>query len=595
MTKHEEHLAKGFDEDIAMFRKSVNTLFKDDFNGTQNEPHSVHDKFDDLFSKDTFVISKEDLEMLNNDVRKHMVYVTDEEQWEDEEDNNDVGNDDVGNDVDVDVDDGEQNDAKSYEDENSDVDVKRPILPDNIDDTVDSDAEYDNTHFLYDPPNKYKDKILIYLLKLSPIVAIALIILFLTGIFTTDTIPNIPSTNMNPFLSHKLFVLEEEVKAFQNIGDKVSNLQKEIHDLNSKIDNLKVSSSSGINPGSNNLIDSMFDKVNKLESNIDSLSALFTKELLNKENKMIEKQQVPPKVSIQQQQKQKQQQPLSVKYFNIANKCSIIRQLTSYPPFDRQRRRKSLQSRIIHGFPDFIRRFWNGGPNTLPRYKTLGNIKLLSSANSPRNVLVESPTSFWQNPSSNSPIYFTININEPIKLHEIGIYHSKIPPQFNKLNDTVNLNLKKRWFNSAPKNVEILVRPINEEFQLMNKKMSEFFNQDLKFKVHKGTLINSNKTENWKNWIRIGELEYDINLNKAYQTLSWSNSKIKQDISKFHIQDIMFIIHSNWNDEMVVLDTIRIFQLDDDLEEINVTNNNYNYGDESEVIFLGEEQISDVN
>ncbi|OUT23375.1 hypothetical protein CAS74_001693 [Pichia kudriavzevii] len=109
-----------------------------------------------LFGKDTFVLSPEDLEILNNDVQRQIL---DEEE--------DLFGDSHEEEK-IQKSTGEQHKLKlggSREDPEEVKGSKRFK-------SVDPDAEYDQTHFLYDPPTKYKNR---FILFLTPLLIVALL------------------------------------------------------------------------------------------------------------------------------------------------------------------------------------------------------------------------------------------------------------------------------------------------------------------------------------------------------------------------------------------------------------------------------------
>ncbi|GAV26803.1 hypothetical protein PMKS-000259 [Pichia membranifaciens] len=476
---------------------------------------------------------------------------------------------------------------------------------------IESDTELDNTHFLYDPPLKYKEKFLMYMLKSSPLLIVGLFLLFVSSFVTKDALVNLkmlnpftPSSNLSPFLSHKIYLLEEDVKSLrklEGLGEKMNSIESGFKQLQDHINKLEFSiSSKDMIDANQNVVNPLFEKLNDLERKVDTLSKDMTRDIVDKKFLKEMKGQLVKysgdQVEHANQAKDTKLHKVSSKFYNIANNCRVSLQLTSYPPlsqYKRDKRRKTIQSRIIHGFPDFMKRMLNPGNSQSgnPIVKTLANIKLLSPSNSPRNVLLEHPSLFWQSVSSAMPVYLTVQAPAPIKVHELGIYHSRLPPNMNLVDDAAKADIRKRWFNTAPKNVEFLVRPIATEQRAMKKAMGAFYNQDLKFDISRKV-----KEDSLVGWVRVGELRYDINSNRAYQPLIWNN-EVKLEITKWDITDFMVVIHSNWGDEVVVLDTLRIFQLEDtkSLEYDNpIDTGIYPDGSdnfaEDEVIYLGEEK-----
>lgn len=667
-------------DDLKRLKASVKKLFSD--GGLKNANAKKHEPtdhaFDALFTKETFVLSEEDLKMINGDLNKQMAiegfkelvsddvypetggkydgfnghdddnmdkysgnyYDGSENVYEGDYDNSDLLDDevserkvdDIGVSSDTDFSDFEKHEYENYT-ENYDKRANK-LLPDNLtkpiarppkinelgsngDTILESDTELDNTHYLYDPPLKYKEKFLMYMLKSSPFIIIGLLLLFILGLAAEDSLASFNSINpftptsslsLNPFFSHKMYLLEEDVKSLKKLekfGDQLKVFEIEFQNIKDHISKLEYAVSASSNSeSSNDVVNPLFDKLNQLEQKVDILSKKLNQEISDKSILKEMKGQLAKYSDLAQFENKNhvlnsKLHKISTKFFNIANKCHVVRQLTSYPPlsqYKKEERRKSIQSRIIHGFPDFMKRMLNPnkGLSSFNKVRTLANIKLLSSANSPRNVLSENPTLFWQNVASAMPIYLTIQAPTPIRVHELGIYHSRLPPNFHLLDDITKADIRKRWFNTAPKNVEFLVRPIPAEQEPMKESMGLFYNQDLKFNVSRKV-----KADNLAGWVRVGELSYDINSNRAYQPLIW-NAEVKREITKWNISDFMLVIHSNWGDEIVVLDALRVFQLDDgqskeyngNLIEANSFQDSTDIAEftEDNVIYLGEEE-----
>ena len=653
-------------ENISRLKKSVRELFSEGpsrhgyDNGKKHEP--TGGTFDALFTKETFVISEEDLEMINGDLQKQMVVgefreLVSDDAYPEENVADEYGDDDYDYDDDYDEKDsvfakkmslisGDEEDDDRLEDSNDnrfsgfekqeyDRYTGNPdkhnnqILPDIFGESntkskqdrshgpfdeadIESDTELDNTHFLYDPPLKYKEKFLMYMLKSSPLLIVGLALLLVSSFMTKDSLANLktlnpftPSSSLSPFLSHKIYLLEEDVKSLrklEGLGEKMNSIESGFKHLQDHINKLEFSISSNDMINANqNVVNPLFEKLNELERKVDTLSKDMTRDIADKKFLKEMKGQLVKysgdQVEHPNQAKDTKLHKVSSKFYNIANKCHVSLQLTSYPPlsqYKRDKRRKSIQSRIIHGFPDFMKRMLNPGTSqsSNPIVKTLANIKLLSPSNSPRNVLLEHPSLFWQSVASAMPIYLAVQAPAPMKVHELGIYHSRLPPNMNLVDDTAKADIRKRWFNTAPKNVEFLVRPIATEQRAMKEAMGAFYNQDLKFNISRKV-----KEDSLAGWVRVGELRYDINSNRAYQPLIWNN-EVKLEVRKWDIIDFMVVIHSNWGDEVVVLDTLRIFQLEDtkSLEYDNPIDTGINPDGsvdnfaEDDVIYLGEEK-----
>lgn len=647
--------------DIDRLKTLAGTLFNnnnkhENLTFKKNEPTETDHYDNQLFTKETFVISDADLEMINEDVKNQLVidefkelnhndvypknyyendYYNDyEEVYNEKDTRNDYENveDELDQDDDTYFTELDKLSYKQFNNDNdndNDYDLNNDINePENESDhantkkDVDSDTDFDNTHFLYDPPFKYKEKFLVYLLKSSPLLIIVLVLFIISSIVSEDSILGIKNlfsssfsqqsenSKITPFLTHKVYLLEEEMKSLrklQKLNDKVTNIETEFFDLKNHITKLEINfSNNKINSNNdvddNILINPLFEKITRLESKVESLSKdlkdekldnhIIKNNLLNENN---DKKNNKHDTKIIHK--------LKSKYFNIAGQCNVIRQLTTYPPlsqYKREKRRKTIKSRIIHGFPDFIKRITNLSKTKQPPIvNTLGKIKLFSSANSPKNVLSEQPSLFWQNIASEMPIYFTVGIKEPIIIHELGIYHSRQQPNFKYIDDLNNKELQKRWYNSAPKNIEFLVKPILTEQKDMKNSISNIYNQDLKFNLNFKKKINP---EYLNGWIRIGEIKYDINSNRSYQPLIWSN-EMKIEMQKWHINEFMVIIHSNWGDEIVVLDTLRIFQQQEGMENgvendqigiVRYVDGHEGINHDDEVLFLGEDNQINV-
>lgn len=618
--------------EIEKVKKSALDLFNNSFKINTNNDEPTNNKINELFTKETFVISNDDLNMLNGEVEKQLIV----DKFKELDKNNKYPIDNLDNNSENDFSEDFNDNYDDYKDDeyytklenvryyvdddtefNSQIDE---INNKSSSDETQLDSELDNTNFLYDPPVQYKEKFLLYLLKSSPLLVIFIILIIVSSLASSDFLLNLKNflpnsflisnnENTNPFLNHKLYLLEEDVKSLknlQNLGTKFksiesdfSNVKDHISKLERFLSNTNQNTNQENNIANNYNLNSIFEKLNKLESKVESLSNDLNDEISNKIQLKELKDQLNRLSNIETNKKlNTKQNKLTTKYYNIAHKCHVIRQLTSYPSlqqYKKNKRRKSLQSRIVYGFPDFVKRLLNSSktPNKSSTINSLGNIKLLSSSNSPKNVLSEQPNLFWQNLASDMPIYLTVGLNEPIKIYELGIYHSRHQPHFNQLNESINKEIKNRWFKAAPKNVEFLVRPVSNELVKMKESLSKYFNQDLNF----GSSIKKNNNENLNNWVRVGNLDYDINSNRAYQPINWNN-EIKAEIAKWNIIDFMIIIHTNWGDEIVVLDTIRIFQFEnekkddpyDNMELITHDDDN-NINNDDEVKFLGEDEF----
>ena len=574
---------------------------------TEDEPEIDKDV---LFSKDTFVISLDDLQMINDDVQKqvniHRLDTEEEEQEYEEEEEN------IWDEDDWDDDPIHEYKETEYENPHEQTAPQNRVLPeDDSDLSLDSDAEYDNTHFLYDPPIKYKNKFILYLLKSSPVLIILIAIMVVSGMISNDTGFRIPSYSLSSsstsFLNHKLFILEEDMKSLkklQGLESKVTDIQNELDTLKFQVDKLEfivphTSDDESEHQHSQSLlqnnIHNAFDRMSELEKTVESLSKLIHEEL---EKKVLLSPSPPAGPVSDQESVSKGQRPglksgpgasrqyqTAQKYYNIANQCRILRQLTSYPSLAKiykPKHRKSFFSKVINGFPDTLARLYHSG-SLLPkrigtttnsqRLKLLGNMEPLSTANSPRNALLESPIMFWQNhmPSnSKSPIYFTFQLpvlQDNLKIHEVGVYHSKITPKLPNMNITEFQEMRKRWFKCAPKNMELLARlsPSTPQQTIDNlkKKLTKYHNQDLvNFQIN-NKKINDDQLQGW---LRVGEMEYDINKNSAYQTFAWP-TEVENWLAEESVQDVMIIIHSNWGDPLLVLDTVRVYAREKSVSE----------------------------
>lgn len=468
-----------------------------------------------LFGKDTFVLSPEDLEILNNDVQRQIL--------DEEEDLFDDSHEEEK----IQKSTGEQHKLKlggSREDPEEVKGSKRFK-------SVDPDAEYDQTHFLYDPPTKYKNR---FILFLTPLLIVALLSWYVYDKFNDQPI--------SPMMSHKLYVLEQDVSSLKHLTmlkDRVTNLEKQLSELRESFQSYNT-----LVPKNHCLSNEKIESIHTTQDQYPASIQAVTPLPIGSSSSLAST--LHPSLSLLQQ-------PHSLKYYNVIPKCQLHRYLTTFPPLPR--RRKSVLSRIIHGFPDFLKRSINP-----PSTNTIDGIKLLSSTNNPRNVLSES-AAFWQNPMS-EPIYFTITIPDPIHVHEVGIYHSRQPP----------IATKSRWFKAAPQNVELLIRPVPSDYENVLSIFSHL-NQDIKLNLK----IKNEKDA--KGWIRAGSMKYDIHQNRAYQPFVWS-TETRDALSGFYIQNIMFVIYTNWGDEMLALDTVRVYEAVERDSDSGV--------DDSEVPYLGE-------
>lgn len=616
--------------DIMRLKESVSALLKDESYNSKNIDFTTKDKdngplkFTEMVNKSTFVITDEDLKVLNEDMEKQLLInkfddfnSSDEDEYDDDyADNYDAQYDDEMINEDI----NEYENDKTVKESNH-LQPQNQVLSNPINDDIDSDADLDSTHFLYDPPIKYKDKFLIYVLKSSPLLVVGLIIFFLSGIISHESLLNFKhiahhnqDSNMTPFLTHKLYLLEEEIKSLkslENLGIEITNLHSDIESLKEHIQQIELMNPVVIESEDSSFISS-FNRMDKLEKKIDSLTEIINNELSNKDllenlkgqiNELSVKNKVnkpqlfsddwstyPSSGSMSNELlPHLRNKKLSLKYYNIANKCNVLRQLTSHPPLSErpQRRRKSFPDRIIHGFPDFLKRVWKSKNTNNSRaitqgLKTFGNIKLMSQFNSPRNALIEQSGLFWQNRACDMPLYYSIGMETPSKLHEVGIYHSRQEPSFIEQNEITDKDISTRWIHAAPKNVELLLRPESSQIKSMKTSLSRFYNQDLKFSSF---LPEIQKYE----WIRAGELEYDINSNRGYQPFVW-DTKIQKEIAKWDICELMLVIHNNWGDEIVALDTLRIFKIPDVSEDdiYEKESNAENFLDRVTTPFLGE-------
>lgn len=525
------------------FKHFVQDLYEDG-GIVDNDEHSR-----EIFSKETFVITEEDLEMVNHDVQ-HMLNQDVQEVLD--EDVQDLNQFDYNDDYDP--------DRSFYDDQDENLPVEEVVIDS-------SDGEFDDTHFMYDPPGKYKDRFLIYLLKASPLLILLVAVYLYASDFKNGDLPSIfGSSHPSPYINHKIYVLEEEInslKKLKNLDAKVDTISSEIAIIKQYIENLQH------NPELENKGQQVAEKLGTLESSIADIS--------DKIESIDVSVHTPEQVTSTVVQKpviHDATNKIVNKFYNIANKCSVVRKLTSVPW--RVRRRKTVKDRIIYGFPDFFNRVWNNHSKT-NSVKSLAGINLLSGSNHPKNALLDSPNKFWQIQASNMPVYYTVNIDEPISLHEVGIYHSRHVPN---VSGSIDADLRKRWFKCAPQNIEVLVRPIDSDVTSMKDSMKKYYNQDLKF--NKKMVARGGKE--LENWVRLGTVKYDVNSNNAYQDFKWSAS-IKTEISKFRVKELMIVVHSNWGDEIVVLDTLRIFE--NSVSELD----GYYDEDIDDVGYLGEESV----
>ncbi|GMM31500.1 hypothetical protein DAMA08_042450 [Martiniozyma asiatica (nom. inval.)] len=263
--------------------------------------------------------------------------------------------------------------------------------------------------------------------------------------------------------------------------------------------------------------------------------------------------------------------------YNVAKQAKVIRQLTSRP-LKRIRKRGLIVDRFLHGYPDLFRRLIRkiNSNTTIGWWDTitgsngssimgLGDINLISSQNTPKNLLVENPALIWQNRIENLPIYFTLGFNNGIKVREVGILHSKYPPSSYLNISAKEKNLfKKRWKDSSIKLVSLFIQPQNLDLVGdMKNNLQKFVNQD----INRHTFGNK---YSFDEWVRIGELEYSIDdQSPSYQAFPF-NADLVIELNNWLISKMMFVVHSNWGDkELVILDTVRVYEIEE-FGDVNV-------------------------
>lgn len=516
-----------------------------------------------IFTKETFVLSEKDLAIVNREVQQMLNEELEAEYYREEDDGD---YEDVTDEEEKEDDSYYHGEQSFYNDEEEDVsnyEKEAEVAPS---ESFDSDAEYDSTQYIYDPPNKYKDRYLLYLLKVSPILVALLAVYLYLGTYTGPGITTVfNSSAPSPYLNHKIFVLEEEISSLRklrHLDERVDSIEAQVEVIRGYIETLQLNPDLAANG------DKVAKRIEAIEESIQKLSNNVERRVVT--TTTTTKVVTTPAVRLPRESSDK----VEGRYYNVASRCSVVRRLTSMPW--RARRRKSVIERVLFGFPDFFHRVLQqrGKPNAV---KSLGGVNLLSAANHPRNALLDSPDKFWQIQATNLPVYYTVSVPNPTTLHEVGLYHSRHCPTVSTDNN-VQLDARRRWIKTAPRDVEVLLRPIEEDAVTMRDALAKYYNQDLKFNER---FAATKRNGELAGWVRAGTMRYDVEVNNAYQALPWS-AEVRRELARFRVVEVMFVVHSNWGDEVVVVDTIRIF-------EHAVQDASVDSGDD--MMYLGEESL----
>ena len=344
--------------------------------------------------------------------------------------------------------------------------------------------EEDLSHFVYDPPTSYKNIVLLYTIPILLIVSLYTWIHF-----------NTPDTLLINELQNQIETLSSKVAQLEHIQQNI------VKETTTVVVSSEVRS------------DIKTDVKSDIEFELTSAIEITT---------------TPPPPPPPPQ--------VVHTYTNIARQCRVSRQLTSYPVRKyRPQHRKSTISRILHGFPDTLRRFYYTGTFLkTPFIEPIDNIDLFSPNNSPSNVLHD--TGFWQCYNDGN-IYFTID-TPPIIISEIGIYYGI-------RNDNDNDN--ERWNKAMVKDIEILIKPVNSTILSIPKVQNI------------GPINNKQRNDPLlQSWISLGSFEYQPSDDMMYQSFHFDKD-ISAVVGATAVEGVMLVIKSNWGDAYTVLDTLRIY------------------------------------
>lgn len=416
--------------------------------------------------------------------------------------------------------------------------------------TEDEEERWDDPNEI-EPPISARKWFLTYLARCAPVVMVVLFIVLLSNVSSVIRLGN----DGDGYLHHRIYLLEKQLKGMEqqqkslveqlgslqspnvtriilangtDITDRVGSLQANLTSLNEKVDQL----------------DEWMDKKdqsNLTESELDYIV-----------DKLAEIPKVEPAEPVQLAQPVQQVQPVqpvqppprgplafqSNGYGipNYANTAHVISQLTTIP--HRKRVRKGTMDRILHGFSDFAkRRIW-GETAREPIFGFDGVDVTSQELNNPNNALIEDPKRYWQALTGEMPICYTLSLREPIYLKEAGISQ---PRYHNTL-------------SSTPKVVELFVRPSDfswKHLRALREKLSAYYNQDFQLPILRSSFVN------------VGSLEYDTSKADQYQKFPIPKA-VAVILTEFQIDWVMFVIDSNYgNENITVLNTVRIFGMDD--------------------------------
>lgn len=344
----------------------------------------------------------------------------------------------------------------------------------------------------------------------------------------------------NSLINHKILVLNDQVNELMSVKVELDSLKSQLNSVLLTTEPKKKQINKNNSTINEVQLQKILNKLESLEKRIDIDTNVKTIELSTI------KMNPKPTTQIPIWKKTKILSPSST-YFNIANQCNIDPNLTTLPK--RERLRKNIGERIIYGYADLIRRikskvlktedYYSWWEVISGRYNQPKIILNSNDTNSPYNSLKEEPNKLWLNKVSDLPVYLSLKFNDPVKIKEIGIHQ-------NRSHSTMKANVRE---------VSLFVQPANN-IKSMKSNLKKYVNQELNFNKLNRQL---------KNWVRLGEMIYDIHDDMAYQKFQFD----PEWISNWEIQKVMIIIHSNWGDEKsVILDSLRIFKDSDSVNSI---------------------------
>ncbi|VEU20773.1 DEKNAAC101686 [Brettanomyces naardenensis] len=403
-----------------------------------------------------------------------------------------------------------------------------------------------------EPPATVKSHFILYLLKCSPLVLVVLFLVLISNVFS-----EIPSQgNDSGFVHHKLYLLDKELKSINDWQSKleatissmvkenaaqepvvlangtdvtgyIESLRSNLTAVSDRIDSLQSWVNVHQEPVKEEMEAILSQFKQQLKDQLDAIKNVSRKEEVKKVEEVSrdEPSTIPPTYHTYQSRY------TGRSIANVAGTARVLSRLTTLPKMKRVRTK--VMDRVLHGFSDFARRTLLKKSQRSPVIGLEG-INLVSEENTPNNALLEDPRRYWQALTEDIPISFTVGLQEPIYLQEVGISH----PRYRYL------------MKSAPKLVELFVKPAGADMNgldCLRERLTPFYNQDFLSTALKSSFV------------KIGEMTYDVSRMDQYQQFNLSK-ELKLILAEFQVEWVTLVIDSNWgNQNVTVLDTIRIF------------------------------------